>query len=172
MNSKPETGIAAPCGLYCGTCADKPPNGTKEHHVCCTRKHCPSGLSSSSCEIYRCCVSTRGLVDCAACIEFPCKMLLRFGHELAHPERLSIILNLQRRQTLGQARWLAEERVFWQQSDTRRQWIALRQALCDRWQYLDSLHARIADLTAEVEMARIYPEGEWMAQSVGTHCNP
>jgi len=172
MNSKPEPGVAAPCGLYCGNCIDTPPNGTKSHYVSCTRQNCPSGLASARCEIYQCCVSTRGLIDCAACIEFPCKMLLRFSHQPAHPERLSVIFNLQRRQAVGQARWLAEERLFWQQPDTRRQWVLFRQAVLEKWQSLDALRSRIAEITFEVEMAQLYPEGERMAQGVGTQCKP
>jgi hypothetical protein len=133
-------------------------------------QNCPSGLGSASCEIYQCCVNTRGLVDCAACIEFPCKMLLRFSHQRAHPERLSIILNLQRRQAVGQARWLDEERAFWGRSDTRWQWLLFRQAVLEKWQSMDALRSRIADLTFEVELAQLYPDGEWIAQGVGTQC--
>ena len=95
-------------------------------------------------------------------------MLVRFNHNAQHPERLPAILNLQRRKDLGLNRWVAEERTFWQQMDKAEQWGAFQQALKEKRLYLDEMHARIRELTMDVELAGLSSVGESLPQGVQT----
>lgn len=167
VQAKVELGVGAPCGLYCSTCPTGQ-NGTGQH-VCCTWEYCPSHLEGKTCEIYQCCVVKRGgLNDCSECADFPCIMLLRFSHNAQHPERLPAILNLQRRKDLGLQRWLAEERIFWQQVEKPEQWGVFQQALQEKRQYLDEMRVRVRELTTEVELAGLYSVRQSLPQRVPT----
>lgn len=166
VQAEAELGVGAPCGLYCDNC---PPgqNGTGPG-TCCTWEYCPSHLEGSTCEVYQCSVVSRGLSDCSECTDFPCTMLVRFNHNAQHPERLPAILNLQRRKDLGLNRWLVEERTFWQQMEKAEEWGVFQQALKEKRQYLDEMHARIRELTMDVELAGLSSVRESLPQGVQT----
>lgn len=147
MNSKPEPGVAAPCGLCCDNRRD---DESGELQVCGSAEFCPSHFGREGCEIYQC-ATRRGMTDCGDCAEFPCARLLLFAH--SGPARLPLILNLQRRRRLGHAQWSAEERAFWQQNESACQWARLQRVLAEKRCAREKLQAQIQRITHEVERA-------------------
>ena len=95
-------------------------------------------------------------------------MLLHFAHNADHPERIPAIVNLQRRRSLGVERWLAEERVFWQQPDREEQWAETCQMLRERRRHDEEVRFRIMELTAEVELSLSCSQTLAQTQRVGS----
>jgi hypothetical protein len=93
------------------------------------------------------------MTDCTDCIGFPCAALLTFVHDSRHQERLPLMLNLQRRRRLGRARWLAEERRFWQRTESALQWARLQRVLAEKWACLEEIRRQVGEITSEVEQA-------------------
>ncbi|MFB0546065.1 MAG: DUF3795 domain-containing protein [Anaerolineae bacterium] len=127
--------LAAPCGLYCAICPDHVSNSGGDCHGCgCKRGDCAAQDRHAACAIYQCCVVEKGLEDCTACPDFPCLSLIRFTHDPLNRNHLPAMINLQRRQRMGVARWLEEERVFWQNDEHRSQWLQLQRELEEKRQ--------------------------------------
>lgn len=164
MNSNSETGVAAPCGMYSDNCREAPDTEAGSLPVCCEEQFCPARLGHVRCEIYHC-VAGRGLVDCAACAEFPCATLLRFAHDPCNNERLPLIVNLQLRRQLGREDWLAQEHRFWGRTDSACDWAKLRRTLTQKWCRFTEIQAQVCEITREVESLRCSPEFD--AQAVG-----
>ncbi len=133
--------LAAPCGLYCGICPDY------EQGIChgcgCTCANPNKRMNTNEgqcavqerhevCPIYQCCVEAKGLRDCSACSDFPCVLFIHFTHDPLDRTHLPALMNLQRRRRLGLARWLQEERAFWQNEDNRCKWLEFRKSLEDK----------------------------------------
>jgi hypothetical protein len=135
--------------------------------VCCSAEFCPSRLGRERCEIYQC-VSKGGMADCGDCAEFPCARLLLFAHSGPTHERLPLILNLQRRRRLGRERWLAEERDFWQRTESACRWARLQRDLGEKRVSREQLKAQIQSITREVEQAGQGREVDVPAQRVST----
>jgi hypothetical protein len=108
------------------------------------------------------------MADCGDCAEFPCARLLLFAHNGPTHERLPLILNLQRRRRLGRARWLAEERDFWQQTENACQWTGLQRDLGEKRAGREKLKTQIQNITREVEQAGQTHEIDVPAQRVST----
>jgi hypothetical protein len=133
MSITDDVKLAAPCGLYCGICPDY------EKGIChgcgckCANadagESCPTQQRHEVCAIYQCCVEAKGLRDCSLCSDFPCALFICFTHDPLNRTHLPALLNLQRRRRLGLARWLQEERAFWQNGENRRKWRELRKSL-------------------------------------------
>ena len=71
MDKSADGRLAAPCGLYCGSCVDY--IEYKSCHGCgCACGNCAGFAHQQSCDIYKCCVEKKGLKTCADCDELPC----------------------------------------------------------------------------------------------------
>ena len=123
--SMPETTKfeAAPCGLYCGVCADKV--SAKECHGCgCDCGECGGKWHSEHCAIAKCSLE-RGLGSCAGCPDLPCTRLIEFTFDPIWRTHVRCIENLRRRREIGTAAWLKEQEAFWRDDHARAMQLAL-----------------------------------------------
>ena len=124
--------LAAPCGLYCGSCSELLLD--KTCHGCgCECGQCAAGPHRDACALYRC-VTERGIESCAACDDLPCTRLIQFAYDPIWRTHLPILENLRRRQRIGVEAWLDEQEAYW--ADQRRldRWLQLHKGCRARYQ--------------------------------------
>jgi len=122
LNIVDETKLAAPCGLYCGSCIDY--LVYKSCHSCgCDCGKCDASGHHARCEIYECCIKQKGHEACYECEEFPCSKLIRFCYNPVWLHHLPVIENLRRRKTIGTKKWLEEQRETWSNEWYLRRWL-------------------------------------------------
>jgi len=110
--------LAAPCGLYCGICADNV--SAMECHGCgCTCGQCAGGWHYGHCALSQC-VSERKIESCADCDDFPCTKLIQFTRDPVWTTHSVCIDNLHRRRKLGTDAWVAEQKEFYSDEGNRR----------------------------------------------------
>ena len=116
--------LAAPCGLYCGSCSELLLDETC-HGCGCDCGQCAAGPHRAACAIHRCCVTERRLENCAECDDFPCTRLIQFAYDPIWRTHLPILENLRRIQRIGVEAWLYEQEAYW--ADQRRldRWLQL-----------------------------------------------
>lgn len=123
--------LAAPCGLYCGICADKIETG--ECHGCgCDCGECAGGSHVAGCGIARC-VMERGHESCADCPELACSRLIQFCCDPVWRTHGPVIENLRRRKRVGTEAWITEQEQFWSDPHRKRRWLALCRECKERW---------------------------------------
>jgi len=102
--------LAAPCGLFCGTCE----NLHEKCEGCGYQKGAPfwvSMMKMSSCPLYDCCVNKKGLEHCGLCEELPCQLFVSFHDPSLNPEEAIKSVNsrqneLLKRKEIGTKEWL------------------------------------------------------------------
>ncbi len=104
--------IIAPCGLNCSLCRAY----TRDHKPC---PGCRGGQSNKSnsclvCAIKNCeMLAADGDQFCFSCDEFPCADLLHLEGRYTTKYGVSVIANLERIDTVGVERFIAEEAAKW-----------------------------------------------------------
>jgi len=104
------------CGLYCGACPmylataagtleAMAGRGLAADHLRCLG--CRSETVSVSCQncAVKTCASGQGLVSCADCAEFPCRVLRSFDRDGAHQHQ-GVVNALQECRAVGPEEWL------------------------------------------------------------------
>ena len=120
-----EVKLAAPCGLYCGSCVDY--IEYKSCHGCgCTCGNCAGLAHQQSCDIYKCCVEKKGLKTCADCDELPCSKLIQFCYSPVWTHHLPVIENLRRQKAVGVGKWVKEQREVWSNEWYLKRWVWLQ----------------------------------------------
>ena len=113
--------LAAPCGLYCGVCADNAIS--KECHGCgCKCGQCAGEWHSNHCDISMC-VSSKNLESCADCEELSCTRLIQFTHDPIWTTHSVCIDNLRRRKKTGTEKWIAEQEEYFSDDNNRKKEI-------------------------------------------------
>ena len=110
---------AAPCGLYCGICADY--RNDICHGCGCDCGKCIGKDHAQGCDIAKC-VNGRRLESCADCKEFPCSRLIQFTVDPVWRTHSPCIENLRRQKKIGTKAWIREQEAFWQDDKRRRAW--------------------------------------------------
>lgn len=110
--------LAAPCGLYCGICAD---NVVKKacHGCSCKCGQCAGDWHSDHCAISKC-VSSKQIDSCADCDELPCTRLIQFTHDPIWTTHSVCIDNLRRRLRMGTEKWLEEQEEYFSDDSKRK----------------------------------------------------
>ena len=117
--------LAAPCGLYCGSCVDY--LEYKSCHGCrCTCGGCAGLEHQGSCDIYKCCVDKKSLDTCASCDEMPCSMLIQFCYSPIWDHHLPVIEDLRRQKAVGTENWVKEQREVWSNEWYLKRWVWLQ----------------------------------------------
>ena len=125
MNKVDDKKLAAPCGLYCGSCIDY--LLYKHCHGCgCNCGTCAASGHHKRCEIYRCCIEQKNLETCADCKELPCSNLIRFCYSPVWLHHLPVIENLRRQKNIGTAEWLKEQKETWSNEWYLQRWLWLQ----------------------------------------------
>lgn len=125
MSAVEDEELAAPCGLYCGACIDY--LVYKSCHSCgCECGNCDASSHHQRCDIYRCCITERGLEACYECGEFPGSTLIRFCYNPVWLHHLPVIDNLRRRKTVRTEKWLNEQKEVWSNDWYLRRWLWLQ----------------------------------------------
>ncbi len=118
--------IAAPCGLYCGSCGifrtyfDR--NRRKAEEYSRAMKCKPGDIKCSGCRVdgafcwstnchFKECTGKRGIGFCYECKDFPCEKLDEFAESAPHHR--DIIANLERMKIVGWRKWLSEQDEKW-----------------------------------------------------------
>lgn len=118
----PDKCLAPPCGLYCGCCEDK--LITKECHGCgCDCGECAGQFHAVHCAISLC-AKSRGHESCADCPDFPCTKLIQFANDPVWRTHQAALENLRRRQKIGTAKWIEEQKAYWM--DRKRLYCEIR----------------------------------------------
>lgn len=104
--------LAAPCGLYCGSCTELLLDNTC-HGCGCDCGQCAAEPHRNACSIHRYCVADKGLETCAGCSDFPCTQLIQFAYDPIWRTHLPILENLRRIQRIGVEAWLSEQDAYW-----------------------------------------------------------
>jgi hypothetical protein len=125
LNRVKEKKLAAPCGLYCGSCIDYLVYRSCDGCGCECGK-CDASERHETCDIYECCVGQKHYEACYECKEFPCSMLIRFCHNPVWLHHLPIIENLRRRKAIGTENWLKEQEEIWSNEWYLRRWLWLQ----------------------------------------------
>lgn len=107
----PEIGA---CGVFCGAC----PSFGKSCEGCSSTNRKQKRQSKFSCQIRQCCYEEKGLMFCADCDEFPCKLINKrlikghknnpqytYRHELPTSARLMKEMDLDKYLELQKQRW-------------------------------------------------------------------
>ena len=104
-----EDSYVAPCGMYCGMCAEKVIS--KKCHGCgCNCGKCDVAYRHRACHIYQC-VTEKGIGTCAECDELPCAYLVEFTFDSVQRTHLNALNNLRRIRKIGKEKWLDEQRA-------------------------------------------------------------
>jgi hypothetical protein len=124
--------MAAPCGLYCGSCRDHLVN--KYCHGCgCECGECAAVHHHKECAIFQCCVKQKGREACSQCGEFPCSKLIRFCYDPVWLTHLPVIENLRRQEAIGTEKWLAEQDDYWRDETRLQRYLWFQKECEDRW---------------------------------------
>jgi len=125
MNKVDDKKLAAPCGLYCGSCIDY--SLYKHCHGCgCNCGTCAASEHHRRCEIYKCCIGQKKFETCAECKELPCSNLIRFCYSPVWLHHLPVIENLRRQKNIGTAEWLREQKEAWSSEWHLQRWLWLQ----------------------------------------------
>ncbi|MCR4405542.1 MAG: DUF3795 domain-containing protein [Anaerolineae bacterium] len=116
--------LAAPCGLYCGSCTELLLDDTC-HGCGCECGECAAGPHHNVCAIYHCCVIEKGLETCAGCDDFPCTQLIQFAYDPIWRTHLPVLENLRRIQRIGVEAWLDEQQAYWADRKRLDRWLQL-----------------------------------------------
>lgn len=116
--------LAAPCGLYCGSCTELLLDDTC-HGCGCDCGRCAAEPHHNACGIYRCCVTEKGLETCAGCEDFPCTRLIQFAYDSIWRTHLPVLENLRRIQRIGVEAWLDEQEAHWADQKWLDRWLQL-----------------------------------------------
>ncbi len=125
MNKVDDKKLAAPCGLYCGSCIDYLLY-KHCHGCCCNCGTCAASEHHKRCEIYMCCIEQKNLETCAECKELPCSNLIRFCYSPVWLHHLPVIENLRRQKNIGTAEWLKEQKETWSNEWYLQRWLWLQ----------------------------------------------
>ncbi len=121
--------LAAPCGIYCGTCPAYVDE--KCHGICgCSCGKCVGAVYAKQCAIAKC-VFGRKMKSCADCPELPCSKLIAMTADLLYSGHRGGIENLRRRKKIGDEVWLAEQKELW--SDPKRRDLQVK-LIRETWQ--------------------------------------
>ena len=125
MNRVDDKKLAAPCGLYCGSCIDY--LVYKHCHGCgCSCGTCSASEHHRRCEIYKCYVKQKNLETCAECKELPCSNLIRFCYSPVWLHHVSVIENLRRQKVISITGWLKEQKETWSNKRYLQRWLWLQ----------------------------------------------
>jgi len=117
--------LAAPCGLYCGSCINY--LIYKNCHGCgCSCGACAASDHHKRCELYKCCGIQKVHETCAQCKEFPCSMLIQFCYSPVWLHHASVIENLRRQKAVGIEEWLKEQKEIWKNEWYLQRWLWLQ----------------------------------------------
>jgi hypothetical protein len=107
------TGLAAPCGLYCGECEHLPDKCSGCGQVQ-GKPFWTAQFGVETCPLYGCCVIQKNLEHCGLCPDFTCQMFdsMRdpsMSDEEAEQSMQKKINDLKRRKEIGTEAWLKEQ---------------------------------------------------------------
>ncbi|MFX1258883.1 MAG: DUF3795 domain-containing protein [Promethearchaeota archaeon] len=77
--------VAAPCGLYCGTCEYLGKNCRGCGNVL-GKPFWTEKMDINICPLYDCCVNSKKLEHCGLCDDLPCNLFKRFYDPSLNPE--------------------------------------------------------------------------------------
>lgn len=121
----------APCGLYCGNCADML---SHECHGCnCFCGDCAAAGHHHICEIYQC-AKEKELTTCADCDDFPCTTLIQFAYDPIWQTHRVVLENLRRIRKIGLDAWLEEQNEYWSDKETLKKWVCFHDKCGEEWQ--------------------------------------
>lgn len=123
--------LAAPCGLYCGTC-DEHAAGTC-HGCKCKCGKCDGIGHAEGCRINKC-ASGRRLDSCSKCPDMPCTALVGFAMDPIWRTHAPCIENLRRQNKIGVQAWLREQAAFWSDEQELRKWRMFGDECSLKWQ--------------------------------------
>lgn len=109
--------LAAPCGIYCGTCYHylaRSKNRLVERKL----KHGCRGCreQAKNCSwVRRDCVRLRKgeVTFCIECPDYPCQNLQKLNERHVHDDGINLLENQARIREIGPHPWLAEQAVLW-----------------------------------------------------------
>jgi len=114
---------AAPCGLYCGVCADRVE--ANECHGCgCDCGKCGGKRHADHCAIAKC-AADKGRGSCAECDDLPRTRIIEFTFDPIWRPHERCIGNLRRRKKIRTEAWLIEQQAYWQDERARKAQLAL-----------------------------------------------
>ena len=109
--------IAAPCGMYCGTCRDYlllkkdlfEEKGRKSGCTGCRIRNKKCAFIRRDCPAFR----KNDIEFCFECDKFPCLNLTNLDNRYKDRYHVSFIENLQRNKEIGVEKWLLEQKELY-----------------------------------------------------------